>query len=42
MSNIFSNISQKAQSIDYNKKIRNAGEFFKDKKEKIEKSDAFK
>ena len=42
MSNVFSNISQKAQSIDYNEKLRNAGEFLKDKKEQIENSETFK
>ena len=40
--NVFSNISQTAQSIDYNEKLRNAGEFLKDKKEKIENSQTFK
>ena len=39
---VFSNISQTAQSIDYNEKLRNAGEFLKDKKEKIENSQTFK
>ena len=42
MTNVFSNISQKAQSIDYNEKLRNAGEYIKDKKEKIENSQTFK
>ena len=42
MSNVFSNISQKAQSIDYNKQLRDAGEFIKEKKEKIENSETFK
>ena len=40
--NVFSNISQKAQSIDYNEKLKSAGEYLKDKKEKIENSDTFK
>ena len=40
--NVFSNISQTAQNIDYNEKLRNAGEYLKDKKEKIENSDTFK
>ena len=40
--NVFSNISQTAQSIDYNEKLRNAGEFLKDKKEKIENTQTFK
>ena len=42
MSNVFSNISQKAQSIDYNEKLRNAGDYIMDKKEQIENSDTFK
>ena len=42
MSNVFSNISQKAQSIDYNEKLRNAGEYIKEQKEKIENSETFK
>ena len=42
MTNVFSNISHKASSIDYNEKLRNAEEFIKDKKEKIENSDTFK
>ena len=41
MGTVFNNISQKAQSIDYNEKLRNAGEYIKDKKEKIEKSETF-
>ena len=40
--NVFSNISQTAQNIDYNEKLRNAGEYLKDKKEKIENSDTLK
>ena len=42
MSNVFSNISQKAQSIDYNEKLRSAGEYIKEQKEKIENSETFK
>jgi hypothetical protein len=42
MGTVFNNISQKAQSIDYNEKLKNAGEYIKDKKEKIENSETFK
>jgi hypothetical protein len=42
VNDVFNNISQKAQSIDYNEKLRNAGEYIMDKKEKIEQSDSFK
>ena len=42
MNNVFTNISQKAQSIDYNKQLKNAGEYIMDKKEKIENSETFK
>ena len=42
MNNVFTNISKKAQNIDYNEKLRNAGEYIKDKKEKIENSETFK
>ena len=42
MSNVFMDISQKAQNIDYNEKLRNAGEYIMDKKEKIENSETFK
>ena len=42
MNNVFTNISHKASSIDYNQKLKNAEEFLKDKKEKIENSDTFK
>ena len=41
VSNVITNISEKAQTIDYNEKLRNAGNFIKDKKEKIENSQAF-
>ena len=42
MNNVFNNLSQKAQNIDYNEKLKNAGEFIMDKKEKIENSETFK
>ena len=42
MNNVFTSISKKAQNIDYNEKLRNAGEYIKDKKEKIENSETFK
>jgi len=42
MGSVFNDMAQKAQSIDYNEKLKNAGEYFKDKKEKIENSDTFK
>ena len=42
MNNVITSISQKAQSIDYNKQLKNAGEYIMDKKEKIENSETFK
>ena len=42
MGTVFNNISQKAQSIDYNEKLKNAGDYIMDKKEKIENSETFK
>ena len=42
VNSVFNNLSQRAQNIDYNEKLRNAGEYLKDKKEKIEQSDTFK
>ena len=41
VSNVITNISEKAQNIDYNEKLRNAGNYIKDKKEKIENSETF-
>ena len=42
VSNVFTNISHKASNIDYNQKLKNAGEYIMDKKEKIENSETFK
>lgn len=42
MGNMFDALSNKAKKIDYNEKIRNAGAYIQQKKEKIENSDTFK